>query len=207
MCSGKSVTVAASEDRTGPCIMSYDIKSTTRVLPPVLKFREGLCRGRFLFQTFQHRSNDYRQTDGRVHKHFAKLAAFRRRHKLAPRNRFAVRTAGKAAPEHRLRADSQSIVIALQRQVFPAPAMAQFDERTELLRPVARNASANRENAQPLLTEQRGGKIFEVFEGIEAEPRLAFFVTFAIGQRIIEAKFGIRERGHKYRNIFLVGGF
>src|ERR1700675_1592937 len=96
-------------------------------------------------------------------------------------------------------------MIALQRQVFPAPAVAQFDERPKLLRPIAWNPSADRENSQPLLFQQGSRKVLQIFKGLEAEPRLSFFVAFTVGQRVVEAEFGIRERGNKYRNIFFVG--
>src|SRR5208282_5449156 len=165
-----------------------------------------LFRSRFFLQPLQHSGYDQRQAYRGIHKNFAKLPTFSRRHKLSPGNRLAVGTARKAAPVHRLRADAQSIVIALQRQVFPAPAVAQFDERTELLRPVTRNASAYGEDSEALLTEQSGGKVLQVFEGIEAEARLPLLIALAVGQGIIEAQFRIGERGHKYWNIFSIGG-
>ena len=71
-------------------------------------------------------------------------------------------------------------MVALQRQLFPAPAMAQFDEWPKLLRPIARNSSADGEDPQALLAEQSCGEIFEIFEGIKTEFRAAFLVAFAI---------------------------
>src|ERR1700676_1251601 len=108
---------------------------------------------------------------------------------------------------HRLRADAQPVVIALQRNVFPAPAVAQFDERAKLLRPVTRNPSADSKYSQALLTQQSGGKVFEVFKRIEGEAWLSLFIALAVGQGVIEAKFGIGERRHEHRNIFLVRRF
>src|ERR1700690_296093 len=116
--------------------------------------RNRLLRGRLLFQPFEHGGDDQRQAYRSIHKNLPKLSTLRWRHKLSPRNGLAVRTARKSAPIHRLRADAQSIVIALQRQVFAAAAVAQFDEGPELLRPVPRNASADGEDSQALLTEQ-----------------------------------------------------
>ena len=72
-------------------------------------------------------------------------------------------------------------MIAFQRQVFPAPAVAQFDERAELLRPVTGDASADGEDSQPLLTQQGCGEMLQVFEGIEAESRLPFLIAFTVG--------------------------
>src|ERR1700686_5212935 len=105
---------------------------------------------------------------------------------------------------HGLGADAQPIVIALQRKVFPAPAVAQFDERTKLLRPVTRNPAAYCENSKALLTQQSCGKVFEVFKRIEAEAWLSLFIALAIGQGVIKAEFGIGERRNEHRNIFLV---
>src|SRR5208282_131091 len=56
------------------------------------------------------------------------------------------------------------------------------------------------------LTEQSGGKVLQVLKGIEAKTRLPLLIALAIGQGIIEAQLGIGERGHKYWNIFTVGG-
>src|SRR5882672_12709704 len=84
--------------------------------------------------------------------------------------------------------------------------MAQLDERSELLRPVARNAAANRENSQTFLLEQRWRKIFQILKRIETKTRLALFVTLAIGKRVIQTKFGVGERRHEYWNVLLNRG-
>src|ERR1019366_986924 len=91
-----------------------------------------------------------------------------RRNKLAPRHGFAVGASRQPAPVHRFRADAHAIVEALQGQVFAATPMAQFYEWTKLLRPVSRYTTADSQNPQALLLQQRLGVIFEVFEGIEA---------------------------------------
>src|SRR5208337_2397878 len=75
----------------------------------------------------------------------------------------------------------------------------------KLLRPVARNAAADGEDSEALLTEQGCGKALQVFERIEAESRLPLLVAFTVGQREIQPQLGIGERGNKYRDIFLVG--
>src|ERR1019366_2350837 len=149
------------------------VAAETRQAAPLLgDLRNRLFRRWLLLQPLQHGGYDQRQTYCSVHKHFPKLPTFSRRYELAPRHRLAVGTARKSAPVDRFGADAQSVVITLQRQGFPAPAGAQFDERPELLRPVARNASANGEDSQPLLAEQGCGEVLQVFEGIETEARL-----------------------------------
>src|SRR6202522_1935960 len=169
--------------------MSREVKSKQRTRrAAALMFRDRFLPRRFLLQPLQHRRHDQRQPYGSVDKHVAKLPAFRRRHKLAPRHRFAIRTARKPAPVNRFGADTQSIVIALQRQVFAAPTVAQFNERAKLLRPVPRHTSANRKNPQPLLAEQSRCEVLQVFKRIEAESRLPFLVALTIRQRVIETK-------------------
>ncbi len=60
---------------------------------------------------------------------------------------------------------------ALQGQLFPAPPMPQVDVRSELLRPVARHAAADGEDAEPLLLQQGLGIVLQVIEGIVAKWR------------------------------------
>src|ERR1700691_1754287 len=164
----------------------------------------GFLSCRLPLQTLQHSRHDQRQDHRSIHKDLAKFPTLRRRHKLSPRNRLAVRTTRKPAPIDRLRADAQSVVIALQGKVFPSPAVAQFDERSKLLRPVARNASADGENSQAFLAKKGCGKVFQVFERIEAEAGLSFFVALAVGQGVIETELRIGKRWNKYRNIFFI---
>src|SRR5262245_42543210 len=82
--------------------------------------------------------------------------------------------------------------------------MTELDERSELLRPVARNSATNRENSQALLPKQRRGKVLQVFERVETDlvPTGAF--THAIVQRNIQAQFGICECRHEDRHTLLI---
>src|SRR5271166_4763945 len=109
-------------------------------------------------QPLQHSPYNQRQPDCRIYEHFAEFSAFFLRHELAPRHGFAVRTARQSTPVHRFRTNPQAIVIALERQIFTAAAMAQLDERPELLRPVARHAATDSEDAESRLFEQRLGE-------------------------------------------------
>ena len=59
---------------------------------------------------------------------------------------------------NRLRANSQPVVVALQRHVLSQPPVPQFDERTKLLRPIARHAAAVR---LPGLPSVRSGQEVE----------------------------------------------
>src|SRR5450631_1256712 len=122
-----------------------------------------------LVQPLDHCGNDDRQTDGRVYEDLAEPSAFGRRNELAPRDRFAIGAARQSAPVHWLRAYPETVVIALQRQVLSEPSVPEFDERPKLLRPVARDAAADRENSQFLLPEQGRGKVLEVLEGVESD--------------------------------------
>src|SRR5260370_7418259 len=69
---------------------------------------------------------------------------------------------------HALRTEAQAVVIALERQVLAEAAVPQFDERAKLLRPVPRHAAPDGEDSQPLLPQQGGCEVFEIFERIEA---------------------------------------
>src|SRR5579872_2076484 len=85
--------------------------------------------------------------------------------------------------------------------------MAQFDERAELLRPVARNTSADGENPQAFLAQQSRSEMFEIFKRIETNFVPAGAFAHTIIQRDVQPEFRIREGGHKNRNAFFVRGF
>src|SRR5713226_154761 len=123
-----------------------------------------------------------------------------------PRTPLAVGTARQPSPIHRLGTNAQAVVIALQRQVFPAPPMAQLDERAELLRPVARHSAADRKDSKAFFLEQRRRKIFQILKRIESKTRLAFFVALAVCQCVVQTEFGIRECRHEHWNVLLVCG-
>jgi hypothetical protein len=71
-------------------------------------------------------------------------------------------------------------VIALERQVLAQSAVTQLEERAKLLRPVPRNSPTNRENSQPRLPQERGGKMFQVLEGIKANLMTAGTLSHSI---------------------------
>src|SRR5260370_18439266 len=101
-------------------------------------------------EPLQHRSCDQRQRYRRVIEYFCKASAFLRRNEFPPRNRFGVRAPAQSTPAYRLRANSHSIVVTLQRQLpIPAPRQ-QLPINSELLCPVARHATAH-PNTSPTL--------------------------------------------------------
>ncbi len=130
-----------------------------------------------LLDPLQHRSRNQRQTYGRVQQHFGKAAAFFGRNELAPGYGFAVGAARQSAPVHRLGTDAHSVVKALQRQLFPAPAMTQLDERPKLLRPIPGHAAADGEDAQPLLLQQRFRVVFQILKRIVMQRRNAILAA------------------------------
>ena len=91
-------------------------------------------------------------------------------------------------------------MVALQLDLLSQPAIAQLAIRTELLRPVARHAPADGENAQPLLLQQSVGKMIEIEKGIVGEGLHALVNTHAIVQGHVEAEFGIGECRDKNRD-------
>ena len=93
---------------------------------------------------------------------------------------------------------------ALDRQVFPAPAMAQVEVRPELLRPVTRYSSADGEDAEALLLQQRFGVVFEVFEWIVAQRGNAVLAARAVVQREVESNLGVAERRDEDRDSFFI---
>src|SRR5581483_6325159 len=148
-----------------------------------------------LFQPLDDRRDQDGKPDGGVHEYLPEFPAFRRGNKLAPGNRLAVWTPRQSAPIHRFRTDPQAVVIALEGYVFAQAAVPQFDKRPELLRPVARHDAADGEDTQFFLAQQGGGKMLQVFKGVEADLVATGGVAQAIVQRSIEAQFGIAECG------------
>src|SRR5450432_607895 len=102
-----------------------------------------------LSQSLQHRSHDQRQPHRSIHEYLAKFSALSRRHKLPPRNRFAIGTARQPAPIDRLGTDPQPVVVAFQGNVFTHAPVPQLDERSKLLRPVPRHTAAYGKDPQP----------------------------------------------------------
>src|SRR6185437_7282325 len=114
------------------------------------------------------------QADGGVDEDFAEAAAFIRWNEFAPGDGLRIRRAGKASPVDGLRADAHAVMVALERDVFSGAADTQLTVRAELLRPVARHASADGEDADLLLREERFREVVEIKERIIAELGLAF---------------------------------
>ena len=78
-----------------------------------------------------------------------KLSAFGRRRRTFPQEMASLYgSARKSAPIDGLGADAHPIVIALQRRLLSRPPMSQFDEWSELLRPIAWHAAADGEDAR-----------------------------------------------------------
>ena len=65
--------------------------------------------------------------------------------------------------------------------------MAQLDVRPELLRPIARHASAYGEDSQAGLLQQSLGEVVKIEEWVEQDLRAAFFGALAVVQREIES--------------------
>src|SRR6185312_15065483 len=146
-----------------------------------------------------------RQADGGVDEDFTEAATFIRRDEFAPGDGLRIRRAGKASPVDGLRADADAVMVALEWDVFSGAADTQFTVRAELLRPVARHAAADGEDADLLLRQERFREVVEVKERIVAELGLAFAGAHAIVERHVETKLRVSERGHKDGNIFLKG--
>jgi len=67
-----------------------------------------------------------------------------------------------------LGADANAVVVTLEWDFFVAAAGQEFGVDAELLRPIARDAAADGQQAHFLRREHCGGVMFEIFEGIEA---------------------------------------
>ena len=148
-----------------------------------------------LIQPLQHRSDNERQPNCGIYEHFAEPAAFSGWNELSPGNRFAIRAAGQASPKYWLRANAQAVVIAFERQVLTQLPVAQFNERSELLRPVARHASADGKYAEFLLLQQCRGEVFKIKKGIEPQRRTLIANAGAIsqGETLDEARENLKE--------------
>src|SRR5216683_5655207 len=119
----------------------------------------------------QHRANNQRQRHRRVIENFREAPAFFWRHEFPPRDRFGVRAAAQPAPMDRFRANPHAVVVALQRKFFVTAPRQEFRVHAELLRPVPRHAAAHGQNPHALGGQHGVRKLFEIFEGIEAQQR------------------------------------
>src|SRR5215831_13823609 len=142
-----------------------------------------------------------RERYGSVFKNLGKLATFLRRHKLAPGHGFGVGAAAQAAPVYRFRTNPDAVVVALQWQFLIAAAGHQFGVYAELLRPVARNATADSENSHALCSQHGGGKLFEVFKRVEAQQRAAIALAREFIQSKVDSQLRVAERRNKNLNI------
>ena len=156
---------------------------------------------------FQNRADNQRQRHRSIIQHFRKPSAFLQRNKFSPRYRLGVSAPRKPAPIHRLRANSQPIVITLQRNLLvPAPCQ-QFRIHTKLLRPIPRHAAANRKNSHALRLQHRSRVMLEIQKRIKSQRRLPFHLPLSLVQSKINPQFGIRERRNKNRHIMLDARF
>src|SRR2546427_2420843 len=117
----------------------------------------------------QYGSDDQRQRDRSIVENFRELPALFRRHKFPPGNRFRVRASAEPAPMHRFRANPHTIVVALQRKFLVAAPRQQFRVHAKLLRPIARDAAAHRQNSHSFGRQHGIRKLLKIFEGIEAQ--------------------------------------
>ena len=76
--------------------------------------------------------------------------------------------------------------------------MTQFEEWPKLLRPIARNATADGENTEPLLAQQGGREVLQVKERVKANFVPSGGFPQAVVEGDIEAQLRVRERRHKY---------
>jgi hypothetical protein len=138
-----------------------------------------------------------REGDGGVFEDLGEAASFFWRNELAPTNGFGVGAAAETAPVNRLGADADTVEVALERKIFVAAAGHELGVDAELLGPVARNTTADGEDAHFLCGHHGVRESFEVFEGIEAENRALFFPAGVLIESEVEAKFRIGESGNK----------
>ena len=103
--------------------------------------------------------------------------------------------AAESAPVDGLGADAQAIVVALEREILAASAMAQLDVGAELLSPIAGNAAADGEDTESGLLEILLGEVIEIEEGIEADQLASLFGALAIVQGEVESDLGVGEGG------------
>src|SRR5882672_644621 len=154
----------------------------------------------------QHCADNQRQRYRRIIENFREFSALFRWNKLAPRNGLRVRAAAQPAPMYRFRADPQTVVIALQRELLVTTPRQQLRVHAELLRPVARHAAAHRENPHPFRRQHRIREFLEVLKGIEPQQRSLVSLPGDLVQREVDAQLRIAERRDEYRNIVLVRG-
>src|SRR5882762_6360331 len=155
----------------------------------------------------EHRAHNQRQRHRRIVKNFRKASALFRRHKFPPRNCFRICATAQSAPMHRLRTNSNSVVVAFQRQLAISTPRQQLRIDSKLLRPVARYSAANRKNPHALRRQHRIRKFFKVFEWVETQKGAFCILPRNLMQRKINSQLRIAERRHKHRHIVFIRRF
>jgi hypothetical protein len=165
--------------------------------PPLLEITDALENG----------ADDEWERDCRVFEDFSELAAFFGRYEFAPADGFGVRAAAEAAPVHWFGTDAHAVVIALEGKIFVAATGHEFGIDAKLLRPVARNATADGENAHFFGGHHGAGELLEIFKGIEAKTRTLFLFARILIEGEIQAEFGIRESRDEDGHFVFASGF
>ena len=159
-----------------------------------------------LLHLLQHALDEQRPHRGRVGVDLGEAAALGLGHELAPGHALGVRAAGEAAPVRGLGADAHRVLVARRAQVDAEAVVHDVDVRPDLLRPVARHAAADGEDAQPLRAQGEAREAVEVEVGVVAGQRAEQRHRIALRAlrlralhrpgREVEAELGVGEGGH-----------
>ena len=134
------------------------------------------------------------------------MAAFFGGNEFAPANGFGVGAAAQTTPVDGFGADADAVTVAFEGKVFVAAASHEFGVDAELLGPVARDAAADGEDAHFLGGEHGGGKLFKIFEGVEAKRGTLVAFAGVLIEGEVQAEFGIGESGNEDGDIVLESG-
>lgn len=167
------------------------------------KVADGLLK---VFDALQDRADHKRERDGGVFQDFGELAAFFGGNELAPGDGFGVGAAAEAAPVDGFGADADAVTVAFEGKIFVAATSHEFGVDAELLGPVARDAATDGEDAHFLGGEHGGGKLFKIFEGIEAKRGTVVAFAGVLIEGEVQAEFGIGESGNEDGDIVFESG-
>src|SRR5262249_48199903 len=128
--------------------------------------------------------------------HLGEPAALGLGHELAPRHTLGVAAAGQTAPVIGLRTDPHRVLVTAHGLVGAGAAAADLEVGAHLLRPGARHAAADREDAEDLVLADPRREVVEVVERVERQRRLAGLPAQVIVDRDVQPELAVGERGY-----------
>src|SRR6476646_663607 len=106
-----------------------------------------------------------------IAQYFGKTPSLFWRHEFSPRNAFLISTAAQAAPIIRFRANSHAVLETWGFDAQTQPHIADLDIGSNLLGPIARNSTADRNDTEPLRRRNVLGVTVQILIGVKRRIR------------------------------------